>query len=484
MRTFNKQDLLLIEGISKEKKYISGVGKNGTHLGQAKLFFSELLFLTNYFKKGDKVLYIGSSRGKHINFFPELFPGIEVHCYDPSESEIDTSIEGIYEYRTLFGPKETEEWKEISKETRVLLICDIRSFNPKEARTISKELEEEKIIIDMRLQESWVLEINPYAFHLKFRLPYYYGGDEYFSYIDGDVYIQAWNHVSSTEHRLVGIRDGEWKIKKWNIKRYEDMCFYHNYKMRNAKDEKHMFFNIITKKNEDYNDDLRNDIEGSITVYTIMNYLNKTKKINKESKKNDILDKVNEFYFDIMEKITYKTKSIKEAHKKLEIYLYKNKYVEISKEIFSYKGIKYDISTFIRRSKREERIYMDNINEKDREYLLKNIDNKKVRYILKWYPIGKSLMYTDKEFKKKVSVNERPDMIKYIRKRKFKEGNFYDILDNCYVSSFIEYEADIDFFERIFNLMRQNTLIENKQQIRNNNNIIDRFFDKCIEILE
>ena len=450
MRNFRSRDLKYIVGYSEEEKYKTGVNKDGLHIGQLKLFIAELLYLTKNYTKGTVLLYIGSSRGKHINFLPNLFEGIDIHCYDPADSDIDTSI--ITEHRKLFDEEDVAKWKEIAKIKKVLLISDIRSINPVNIRiNQGKEVEEKLIIEDMLLQQSWVLDIQPHSCHLKFRLPYYYKGvNKYFEYLKGDIYIEPWNSSSSTESRLVAYKP--YTEDTYNIISYENMCFYHNLHNRG----KPVYYNLITGEDEPYNKDLMNDADGTITIYTMMKYLEKYKK------DMDVLD----FYKLCMKNILYK-KDIQ------SVKLTKDRYIEEG-DVFIYNGKKYNIIDFVRDTKQKEYINLY-INEQDRDYILSKINNKRLRYIFKWYPIGPSKKYGPSKFKQLSSKG----LINYIRKGDYYPSKYYDIIDNCDVGKFINYQS-IDFMDRIFNLIRISKLLPD--DIENNEEIINSFFDTLLSI--
>lgn len=463
MRKFTRNDLQLIEGYSGEAKYVSNVDKKGIHLGQAKLFFSELLFLTRYYERGDILLYIGSSRGKHINYLYELFKGIEIHCYDPSESDIDTSI--ITEYRKAFNEDDVEKWKKIAKKKRVLLISDIRSFTVDKVRKEKGIDEEERLMkADMDLQMSWVENIQPEVFHLKFRPPYYYKGTEEFEYLDGKVFIEPWNRSSSTEHRLVASKP--YKRRIWNFKKYEDMCFYHNLNNRGHD----IYYNLIYGDDRHYNKDLTNDADSTITIFTIMKYL---VKYDNNDSSSVMSEKILNFYDTAMSKILY-SKSISDAIKIRD----KDRFIE-DEDRFYFKNKTYKLEIFFRYAKKGKMVPIDNITEKEREYIVKNVKNKKLKYIFKWYPLEPSEEYGPIKFK---SLSDE-GMIDYIENRDFVKNEYYDILDNCDVSKFINYET-IDFCNRIFNLIRINDMITNKEVIKTNEKVIDKFFNKCVRLLK
>ena len=94
----------------------------------------------------------------------------------------------------------------------------------------------------MKLQESWVLQIQPQEALLKFRLPY--GKDHTafedcpnVDYLDGVVYVQPFTGSTSTETRLVPrystsdskeTKEKKYDTCQWSIYKYENQMFRHN----------------------------------------------------------------------------------------------------------------------------------------------------------------------------------------------------------------------------------------------------------------
>src|SRR5271168_5215670 len=59
------------------------------HLGQLKLFFSELIFLTMHAKPGYTVLYVGAAEGYHTSKMADLFPDLKFDLWDPEPFHLE-----------------------------------------------------------------------------------------------------------------------------------------------------------------------------------------------------------------------------------------------------------------------------------------------------------------------------------------------------------------------------------------------------------
>lgn len=102
---------------------------------------------------------------------------------------------------------------------RVLLVSDIR---------VCEDVNEVSIDRDLRLQESWVKQLNPVWSQLKFRLPRL--GPTKYRYLHGEVYLQMFAPRGSTETRLVVGRAAPSVV--WMIDDYENKLYYFNRTLR------------------------------------------------------------------------------------------------------------------------------------------------------------------------------------------------------------------------------------------------------------
>lgn len=204
------------------------------HWGQRKLFLTELEFLTRYLgdKSSNVVVDVGAAPGAHLMLLLELFPQLKFILYDPRDFDVRLRSHPRVEiHKKFFTDKEAS----IYRDKKVLYICDIRSANPsKEPPIVSQR----KILKDMRDQERWYNIMQPEKAILKFHPPFPTLNDNKpnpilrdkptFNYLDGEVLIQPFARITSTETRL--IPNG--KRKNWNVKEYESACFTHNIYMR------------------------------------------------------------------------------------------------------------------------------------------------------------------------------------------------------------------------------------------------------------
>lgn len=195
------------------------------HYGQRKLFMTELYFLAMYAHLSTTVLYVGSAPGNHLNILLPLFPNHTFILYDPRPYYIKNSDRCTIR-QTYFTDEECKEF--IGK--NVLFISDIRR----------EGFVENTIIEDMEMQKRWIHTINPAMSMLKFRMPFITGdyckepvslGKECtLTYLDGDLLLQPWAPLFSTEMRLIVPRVP--KMKEYDLTDIEEKMFYLNYRIR------------------------------------------------------------------------------------------------------------------------------------------------------------------------------------------------------------------------------------------------------------
>jgi hypothetical protein len=200
-----------------------------SHWGQLKLLLSEIEFLSLYSDPDDVIVYIGGAPGVHISLLASLFTDLKFILFDPAEFDARLyNYDNIEIRQQLFTSIDSLKYRGAN----VLLISDIRSADTDlEERSII----EEKIIQDMRLQESIYELLQPKKALLKFRLPYphvptiaRFGGK--FNYLDGEVFIQAYARKRSSETRLVP----NGKKKDWDLFEYQNAMYDYNFRRRVA----------------------------------------------------------------------------------------------------------------------------------------------------------------------------------------------------------------------------------------------------------
>lgn len=212
------------------------------HLGQIKLLFSELLFISKYAHDATKVVYVGAAVGYHISKLADLFPSLEFDLWDPREIILEPR-ENIKTYKQLFTNEIAEKYA--TQNDKILFMSDIRNTRIGKLKKDMGKMDE-LIDNDMILQKNWVQIINPVYAYLKFRLPWFEGKTKY---LGGTIYLQPYVDIISTEARLM-------------TNNYTDLVEYDNKEV----EEKFAYFNFIQRRTSKY--DRWNDI---FTKYNLFN---------------------------------------------------------------------------------------------------------------------------------------------------------------------------------------------------------------------
>jgi cap2 methyltransferase len=212
---FNR--LLLPDAPGQEYRRRRGESKTVIHWGQRKLLLSEIEFLTKFGVPGATVVYAGAAPGTHALYLIELFPELKFVLVDPApfSKKLKEGPQCLLR-QEFFTDKLAQEYAGCDK---VLFLCDIRSCDH---TLISDPEVEDKVLEDMQAQQRWHDIMQPIKSMLKFRLPWRPG---YTEYLAGDVYLQAFGPISTTETRLVP--HGHSRVI-WNNKKYEEQMFYFN----------------------------------------------------------------------------------------------------------------------------------------------------------------------------------------------------------------------------------------------------------------
>lgn len=293
----------------KRKKYEKiDPPKSIVHYGQLKLFLTNLQFLTKYWdpikNPRPKLVYVGAAPCSWGVLFAELFPMFELHLYDPEEFDItlqeydlnDSSrnVEEninrakIYLYKRCFTNDDVSTWQNVLD---VFFVSDIRPF------TYDKTSEEcERVVHDcMTMQSNWIKEINPDYAQVKFKLPYNknFGEDDstIYQYLGGRIYFQQWVGPFSTETRLVS--SSPHNDISYDYRIYEEMMFHHNTVERNPNVSQ--YINVFTgNKKNPYTKllhfGLYNDLDSTMTIQIIKEYLEKVRENNEPITEDDVAD--------------------------------------------------------------------------------------------------------------------------------------------------------------------------------------------------
>lgn len=266
------------------------------HWGQRKLMLSEIQLLNECHDKRVNVVYPGSAIGTHLLLLMDMFPNIVLHLWDPAKFHpilyasdfkrrglpVDGNHVPKYDGRVFINPEldndtykkyytfvtgrsgsytdtYDKDWgmflpRSIDWVNRnlsyVVFISDIRLFSEKHVlgffmKNNMKEMHDpiirwattkgnaNQFRRDMMLQQSWVNAISPRFSLLKFK-PHrlYEGCDTHYTYLSGDIWLQAFGGSSSTETRLFIDSEKHKGVTQYDVVAYERKMSYFNAKMR------------------------------------------------------------------------------------------------------------------------------------------------------------------------------------------------------------------------------------------------------------
>ena len=250
--------------------------KTVVHWGQLKLFLTTLFFMVKIIEQSDQkvhIIYAGSARGDNILTLSEMFPNVLWYLIDPNKFAKDLySHKQVIEIRNeLFTDELAEYYRKMfesrDKKEKLLFISDIRL-----------EPSDEMVIKDNDSDARWHDIIKPDYSYLKFRCPY--EGDKKYSYFSGDIYIQPFAPIGSTESRIL-MKTGLTK-KIYNIDEYQGKFFYFNRVLRPS------FYKQQIIKDNNYFDHC---YDCTFFSHLVKNYLTKFDKFYKNVfNSNDVLN--------------------------------------------------------------------------------------------------------------------------------------------------------------------------------------------------
>uniref|UniRef100_A0A6C0JQD0 Uncharacterized protein n=1 Tax=viral metagenome TaxID=1070528 RepID=A0A6C0JQD0_9ZZZZ len=207
------------------------------HLGQRKLFNGLLYYLSTRTITNESnftCLYIGAAPGHNISGIAKLFPTVNFILYDGQKMHtvgnnvhiiqklffINDEVNELTINRNIkFKNNKVFSGSYLENKDDILFVSDIRS-------TSSTKTHEECVFDDMNLQKNIILQLKPNSFFLKFRIPYTMKS---INYLDGELFVQPFNKVSSTECRLMG---EDLTSRVWELEKHEDTLFYINTVLR------------------------------------------------------------------------------------------------------------------------------------------------------------------------------------------------------------------------------------------------------------
>jgi hypothetical protein len=193
-----------------------GEDKSVLHWGQRKLLLSEIEFILMFEEQCKLVVYAGAAPGTHIQFLSSLFPKIHFVCFDPANFTVRKT-----DHITLRQEMFTDTTaREFTNEQGCLFVSDIRAAD---WQTMGNNEVETQVWQDMEDQMRWHQIIRPVASMLKFRLPWTPGTSRYLA---GDIYLPTWGPITTTEARLICLRDAP--IVDYDNTAYEEEMFFFN----------------------------------------------------------------------------------------------------------------------------------------------------------------------------------------------------------------------------------------------------------------
>lgn len=197
--------------------------RTALHLGQTKLFLGLLRFLTVHGHRARKVVYAGAAPGTNIAAVAALFPDHEFHLYDPAPFRFDADLRDcagrpsgarIFARQRPFRQRDAEEWG--AGPEKLLFVSDIRTGAEDE------EFEKE-VAANMDAQADWYQALGGAvaASMFKFRLPY---AEKSVRYLAGELWLQAFAPLSSTETRLVVVGPKA-PLREYDARAYEEELY-------------------------------------------------------------------------------------------------------------------------------------------------------------------------------------------------------------------------------------------------------------------
>lgn len=258
--------------------------KADMHLGQFKLFFSELLFLTKYIKDATKILYVGAAEGYHISKLADLFPDIKFDLWDPRKFDLQAR-KNIKLYDQYFTDNLAQMYAKDND--KILFLCDIRTLKVAKFKKNKQYRKFDELIMDdMSMQENWVKIINPIYAYLKFRLPWF--EEENFSYLPGTIYLQPYS-PKSTEARLM--TNDYTNYITYNSKEHDEKFSYFNFFYRFS-----YRYDRWTKIFNQYQ--LKNCWDNTYALYIVDYYLRKIHNIYSDTKVGELFMEILKFHTD------------------------------------------------------------------------------------------------------------------------------------------------------------------------------------------
>lgn len=321
----NDEPIITFDDIKYTLPYQRGTStfRTSTHIGQRKLFLSELQFLTDEVPDNATIIYAGAAPSNHTGYLSKLFPQIKFILVDPNPFEI-FEANPIY----LTGTCDEMITTAVNGTDNIYIINDY--FTMDLARAIAKIIPKHYFISDIRTnsgddfpdsldilwnlaqQYNWMLTMKPMASMVKFRHPFYADVDDFrakclmapyssdfelaktngidfiknfeskqLTYFAGKINLQAWCGMISTESRLIITSDE-----------------LYNYGTANEYDDKYFYYNALERcyvihRNENANPHIGFDHCNDCALENVL-WLNYIRKYNKDDRVEKFVDKLSQ----------------------------------------------------------------------------------------------------------------------------------------------------------------------------------------------
>lgn len=246
------------------------------HLGQIKLFICTLHFLLDNIDRDKEVhlLYPGSACGINIYLLSKFFPNIFWYVIDPLPfyEKLYKSEKVLYMSNKYFNEEDAKYFKDKLKNKYTVFISDVRLADVYDLR----EIREIRVNNDQIKQYKWCKIFNADISFLKFRIPRL--DQKEYKYFEGELFLQPFASITSTETRLVVKKNA--KDKVYSLNDYEDKLYYHNRILRVAN------YSKTIKEKVKYFDGC---FDCSYFIFALKQYINK---YNSNLILNEIITKV------------------------------------------------------------------------------------------------------------------------------------------------------------------------------------------------
>lgn len=255
--------------------------KRDYHLGQFKLFFTELYFLSKVAKPGNLVLYVGAATGHHISLLADLFPDLMFDLWDPGRFDV-LPRPNIKIYNTFFTVDDAKKYA--AEGSNTLFMCDIRTIEIAKFKK-NKDIAgmDQLVEDDMYMQANWAKIIKPLWAYLKLRFPYDIVKTKY---LTGTIYLQPYA-PRSTEMRLM-TQDYTTYIEYDNHEVDEKLAYF-NYEIR-PKIISDKWAKIMSRNN------LHNSWDNNMGLAITHYYLHMIKHVHSKSETEKLFMQIVQFH--------------------------------------------------------------------------------------------------------------------------------------------------------------------------------------------